>query len=339
MAGQADIKKKTLLIKDYLLKYSDEENPVSTNELIEMLKNNGIECERKSIYNDISILGDCGLDIIKTRKNGGGYFIGSRDFELVEVRLLIDAVQSAGFITAQKSKKLIKKIGSLCSEAQMKKLTQQVYIDNRVKNKNESIYYYIDILSDAIASGKMISCKYLKCRDAVNVAKVKMPEKDLTLSPYALIWSADHYYLVANNSKYDNLMHLRIDRMKNVKLIEGSTARPFEEVCEYRNYFDVADYSKRVFNMFSGAIEDIELWCHIDVLEQILDRFGEDVSIRQDFDNEDHFFVRAKAAVSPGLVSWLMQFENNIKVLSPQSLIDGIMEKIIKISAQYKSDD
>ena len=332
---QSNGKKRLLLTADYLLKYSDEENPVSASDIIAMLERNEIACERKAVYSDIETLTDFGLDIVKTRLNGGGWFVASRQFEEVEIRLLIDAVQAASFITAAKSKKLIKKISSLCSEEQMKKLLGRVYIDNRIKSDNETIYYSIDEIGRAIDSGVRLECDYAKCR---TVSKLKNPicaEKKLDLNPYAMIWSGDHYYLVANNPKYDNLMHLRIDRMRNVRRLENSPVRPFSEVCEYTDFFDVADYSKRIFNMFSGETEDIELHCKIDILEQIIDRFGADIPIREDFDDESRFFVRVKAAVSDGLISWMMQFEDKLEVIGPQTLRDEIKAKSERIAAIY----
>lgn len=336
MPKQSNGKKKLLLIAEYLLKYSDEEHPISTSDIIEMLDRNSITCERKSIYSDIDILRDFGLDILSTKQGKGGWFIASRQFEEVEIRLLIDAVQSASFITPAKSKKLIKSISTLCSDGQMKKLSSRVYIDNRVKSNNETIYYSIDEIGKAIDSGKQIECDYAKCR---TVSKLKNPacaEKHLVLNPYAMIWSADHYYLVANNPKYDNLMHLRIDRMKNVREVKNSIARPFSQVSDYKDRFDIADYSKRIFNMFSGETEDIELHCKMDILEQIIDRFGSDAPLRADFENEDMFYVRTKAALSDGLISWMMQFEDNLEVIRPEILRDKIKDRAKRIASLYK---
>lgn len=335
MAGQSSGKKKLLLIAEYLLKYSDEEHPVTTGDIIGMLEKNAVSCERKSVYSDIEALSDFGIDIVKTKQGRGGWFVASRQFEEVEIRLLIDAVQSASFITPAKSKKLIKNISTLCSREQMKKLSSRVYIDNRVKSDNETIYYSIDEIGKAIDSGKQIECDYAKCRTVSKLKNSACIEKHLILNPYAMIWSADHYYLVANNPKYENLMHLRIDRMKNVKAIESSTVRHFSQVSDYTDYFDIADYSKRIFNMFSGETEDIELHCKIDILEQIIDRFGSDAPLREDFDNEDMFFVRTKAAISDGLISWMMQFEDKLEVISPDTLRAEIKAKAQKISELY----
>ncbi len=335
MAGQSSGKKKLLLTAEYLMKYSDEDNPVSTAELIDMLEKNGISCERKSVYTDIETLSDFGLDIVKTKLGRGGWFVASRQFEDVEIRLMIDAVQSASFITPAKSKKLIKNISTLCSESQMKKLSSRVYIDNRVKSDNETIYYSIDKIGRAIDSGKQIECDYAKCRTVSKLKNSACVEKHLTLNPYAMIWSADHYYLVANNPKYDNLMHLRIDRMRNVEEIKNSSVRPFSQVSDYTDYFDVADYSKRIFNMFSGETEDIELHCRMEILEQIIDRFGDDVPLREDFEDENMFYVRTKAAISAGLISWIMQFEDNIEVISPEILRNEIKSKAERIAGIY----
>ena len=157
----------------------------------------------------------------------------------------------------------------------------------------------------------------------------------MTLNPYALIWSNDHYYLIANNPKYDNLMHLRVDRIKKAEVIENSVQRHFSEVCEYKDYFDVADYSKKLFNMFSGELIDIKLLCKNELLEQILDRFGDDASARENFDDEDTFFLFTKAALSDGLISWLMQFSDSIKVIEPQILVDEIRNKARTIVEMY----
>lgn len=338
MAGNLDSKKKLLLIIDYLLKYSDENNPVTMADILAMLERNSILSERKSVYKDLDILSDFGIDLIKTRsgKLGSCYYVGSRDFELVEIQILIDAVQSAGFITADKSKKLIKKIGTLCSESQMKKLLGRVYINNRVKCTNEHIYYTIDILSSAIENMNQIQCEYEKSRSSSKVAATKTEVGTYTLNPYALIWSGDHYYLVANNPKYNNLMHLRVDRIKKVNVIEGSVQRHFSEVCEYKDYFDVADYSKTHFNMFSGELVDIKLLCKNNLIEQIFDRFGDDAFIRDNFDDDETFYLYTKAAQSDGLISWLMQFSDAIKVIEPESLIDEIRNRALTIAKMYE---
>ena len=229
MADKGYTKLKLLYVKDFLDKQSDEEHPVSVEDINEMLLSKEIECERKSIYSDVKTLKEYGMDILSVRQPKTGYCVCSRDFELPELRLLIDAVQAANFITPKKTKELIKKIGTLCSVSQAKMLEKQVYIEKRHKCSNEEIYYNIDIINRAIQSGKRISFIYQKRQLDTAENKVVTEEKEFSVSPYAMIWSNDHYYLIANNQKYNNLMHTRIDRMKKVEILE-ERARKFSEV-------------------------------------------------------------------------------------------------------------
>lgn len=335
MADKGNRKIKLLLIKDYLEKYSDEDTIVRAEDIDAMLKNNGITCERKSIYSDIAALKEYGMDIDSGRR---GYKLLSRDFELPELRLLIDAVQAANFITAKKSKELIEKITALCSKNQSKQITRQVYIDNRLKCVNEEIYYNIDLINKAISSKKKIFFTYIKRRIDPETKGIVFDEKEFTVSPYALIWSNDHYYLVSNKQNYDNLMHTRIDRMKKVKILDEK-ARNFNEVSTYKNFFDSADYSGKLFNMFSGETQRLTIRCHNSILEEIFDRFGEDSklsAVRDDI--EDTFTVSAKCVFSDGLISWLMQFGSKIEVISPVSLRESLIKKAEEILIIYNKN-
>lgn len=332
MAEKGYTKLKLLYIKQYLEKYSDEDNLVKADELIEMLADKGIVCERKSIYADISALKNYGVDISTEKR---GYRVLARDFELPELRLLMDAVQAANFISAKKSKELINKIGTLCSKNQAGLLEKQVYIENRNKCTNEEIYYNIDLVNKAIVQKKKISFTYIKRKINDNKKEIIRQEKNLTVSPYALIWSNDHYYLVSNNSKYDNLMHTRIDRMKKVRLVE-EPARDFSEVSPYRSFFDSADYSGKLFNMFSGDTQKLRLRCNDGILEEMVDRFGDDCDItKAHIDMGDTFILETSCVCSEGLVSWLMQFGEKVEVLSPESLKRDIVEKAETILKVY----
>lgn len=332
MAEKGYTKLKLLLIKQYLEKYSDEDNLVKADELLEMLSEKGIDCERKSIYADIAALKSYGVDISTEKR---GYRILNRDFELPELRLLMDAVQAANFISAKKSKELIGKICTLCSKNQAKILEKQVYIENRNKCTNEEIYYNIDIINKAILQKKKISFTYIKRVIDEGAKEIVREEKELTVSPYALIWSNDHYYLVANNSKYDNLMHTRIDRMKKVETA-AETARDFSEVSPYRSFFDSADYSGKLFNMFSGDTQKLVLRCSDSILEEMVDRFGEDCQIKKASKDKDEIFIlETKCICSEGLVSWIMQFGEKVEVVSPESLKNDILAKVESIRKLY----
>ena len=334
MADKGYTKLKLLYIKDYLEKHSDEENPISVEQIMEMLEEKGIHCERKSIYSDVKTLKEYGVDISSERMPRAGYSILSRDFELPELRLLIDAVQAASFITQKKSKELIKKIGTLCSENQRKLIEGQVYIDNRVKCTNEEIYYNIDILNRAIQKKRQVSFTYQKRAMAESEDKYTVTEKDFCVSPYALIWSNDHYYLVANNEKYDNLMHTRIDRMKKVEITDKSI-RDFSEVSPYTHFFDSADYSGKIFNMFSGDTQKLELCCENSILEEILDRFGSEATLRKS-QRDGWFVLTAKCVVSEGLVSWIMQFGAKVEVIAPKTLRNDVRKKADEIFRLYR---
>ncbi len=333
MSDKGYTKLKLLYIKDFLERKSDEDNPVSVEEITEMLSQKGIECERKSIYSDVKTLKDFGVDISAMRNPKNGYSVLSRDFEIPELRLLIDAVQAANFITPKKSKELIEKIGMLCSVNQSEMLKKQVYIDNRVKCNNEEIYYNIDIINRAIQQNKQISFTYSKRTISEESTEIIVEEKDFTVSPYALIWNSDHYYLVSNNAKYDNLMHTRIDRMKKV-VITTERARNFAEVSPYKSFFDSADYSGRIFNMFSGDTQKLRMSCHNSIIEEIVDRFGDSDNIVK-ANGEDRFIINASCVISEGLVSWIMQFGDKIQVLAPESLKKDIRTKAENILSLY----
>lgn len=332
MAGVQKSKLKLLYIVDILRKKTDENHHLAATEICDELSQLDIPAERKSIYNDIDILREYGFDIIHTgSKNRGGYFLGAREFELAELRLLSDAVQAANFISQKKTNQLVEKIESFASEKQAKVLHSQVYVDNRPKCKNEEIYYTISLLDEAISAKVKVNFTYTR-RRITEEFKTAKEEKSFTVSPYALIWSDDHYYLVCNNEKYDNLMHLRIDKIKHLEKT-SLPSRHFSEVSDYKNYFDSADYASKLFNMYSGEPKPVEFICNNDTLEPMLDRFGENVKI-QKYDDE-HFVLRTNVASSEGLVAWIVQFGGRVKVKSPNDLIYSVKQKATEILDNY----
>ena len=328
----ASKKLKTLLIYKYLKDFSDEDNPLSSTELINMLQADGIEAERKSIYADIKSLNSIGFEIEKTNSPHKGFYMSKRDFELPEVRLLIDAVSSAGFITPKKTEKLIGKLESLVSKNQAGELVSQVYLDNNTKCNNEDIYYIINDLHNAINEKHKVKFVYTNRKIDIKNKK-SYTENTFVVSPYALLWKEDHYYLVCNNEKYDNLINLRIDRMKRVQEL-SEASRPVSEVSEYKNTFDVADYSSKMFNMFSGKDEKVRLLCDLELREQIMDRFGAKIPLTA-YDSS-HFETTIDAAVSEGLVSWLMIFGDKIKVIEPDALANAVKDRASKIAKVYE---
>lgn len=326
-------KLKTLMIYQLLEKYSDEEHPLSTTDLISMLEEKGIKCERKSIYADIKALNEIGYDIVTVTSPKRGFFMGQRLFEMPEVMLLIDAVSSAGFITPKKTRSLVEKLETLVSVEQAKTMSSKVYVDtDSAKCDNEEIYITIDHLHSAIAQGKMV--KFVYKRRSVDVQnKKKYTEKVHTVSPYALIWKNDHYYLVCNKSKYSNTMNMRIDRIKKLQITD-KPIRHFSEVTSYTDKFDEQDYASKLFNMFSGDECEVRLNCELSLQEEIVDRFGRAIPLTAV--DTKHFETTVKATVSDGFVSWIMQYGDKIKIISPQILSDMIKKKAQAIYKLYK---
>lgn len=328
-------KLRLIALADFFKSRTDEEHIYSATEIVEELEKQGISCERKALYSDIDALKDAGYDIVCTRSPKTGFFLASRDFEDAEIRLMIDAVQAAKFITAKKTDALVNKIGSLLSEPQAKKLKSQVYTDTSRKSKNEEIYYTIDTLHNAISKKKKVSFVYsnLSVTDDLTPS---FNEREFTVSPYALIWSNDHYYLVCNNSNYDNLMHTRVDRMSKVVCTDEHW-RHFSEVSDYKDKFDSADYAGKLFNMFSGVEQRVTLRCANRFLEEIIDRFGD--NIRFTSRNADNFTAKVDAVTGEGFISWVLQYGGAVEVIQPAQLRATLAKRAAEIARIYSGEE
>lgn len=331
MAESANSKLKLLHLIDILTEYTDDEHPMSAEEICQELARRGMEVHRKTIYRDIKSLMDYGYDILKLRVPKAGYALGQRRLELPEIRLMIDAVQAATFITPGKTRELIVKLESFLSKSQAEAFSRQVYMDYGTKQKNEEIYYSIDFIGTAISKGKKVKLNYFR-RQLAEDFTASFSSREFIVSPYAMLWSNDHYYLVCNTEKYDNLMHLRLDRVRSVEILE-EPVRPIYEVSEYSDTLDIADYSSKIFNMFGGEEDKIELRCKNSMLESIIDRFGAEVPLRRS--GEGYFVVSTRAIVSEGLDAWLLQFGTAVEVLSPRYLRERIMQKSAELYALY----
>ncbi len=322
-------KVKILYVLDILRKYSDEENPLTANEICEYLSQQGIEAERKSVYADIEALTDFGYDIIRSF-SPKGFFLGSREFEEAEIYLLSDAVRTAKFISPKKTRELVKKLGSMLSQSQRKKREKDIYWSPLQKCANEEIFYNIDTISKAIADNKKVSFNYVS-RELVGREFVDVVKKR-TVSPYALTWQDDHYYLICNYEKYDNLMHLRLDRISKTQITEEKM-RHFSEVSEYTEFFDVADYTNKLFGMFSGELGTVEFCCKREIAKAVADRFSENIFITNVTETE--FCFSCEAVLSEALVTFIMNFGDGIRVIKPQQLKDMITDRAKKILQVY----
>lgn len=321
-----------LRVAEILKDKSDRLHPLQSSEIIEELSKYGITAERKAIYGDIEALERSGLDIIRTSVPKKGFCLGTRSFELPEICLLIDAVQSAGFIPKKSTERLIGKLRAEVSAYDSEAVKNRVCIMNRSKSDNDGIYEIIEVLNTAITRERKVKLVY--SRHVLEGTEPKTVEKEMTVSPYALLWEADHYYLIGNNEKYDNLMNLRIDRIRNAEVTD-IRSRHFSEVSEYKQRFDTADYAKKAFNMFGGEMCRIDLECDIRLLQQITDRFSDGIFIRHGKD-EPTFRFSADAMLSDGLVGWIMQFGGDVRVLSPEILRRNVLEKAKKLTEAFE---
>ena len=327
MPANSNLKLKPLYIMKILLEKTDENHPLTVNEIISELSYYDIPAERKSIYSDIDLLMSFGLDIICEKGRANKYFIGTRDFELPELKLLVDAVQSSKFITHKKSDELIKKIEKLTSIHEAKELHRYVVVADRVKTMNESIYYNVDEIHKAIQQNKQIRFKYFD----YNLDKQIEYRRDgewYYASPYALTWSDDNYYMIAYYERYNGISNFRVDRMAAIEMVEEDRI-----MCEDTKDFNVADYSKRIFRMFSGETEMVKLQFDNSLINVVIDRFGKDIVINKQHD--DHFTITVDVVATNTFLGWLFMFGDKVKILSPETLKDKMIKALKELDVMY----
>lgn len=322
-----------LAIKDILIKYSDDEHPLSSNKIIKLMKEKyNIQCNRKTIYKEVDALVKFGMDINNCRDKKKGVYLGARKYELAEIRMLMDAVLTAKFITPKKTKQLIDKLHSELSIYQIKNLNQQIFIDLDTKYDNEEIYYNVDHINEAILKQKKIKFIY-KHKTLKNNHLAVSQAMVLLVSPYALIWSNDKYYLTANDENYKNLSNYRLERISKVEIMD-ETARPIDQVSDYKDEFDITDYARKNINMFPGDKEIIELVCKSEFFEILSDKFGKNIKCRKT--DRDEFTVKLEVYSSEALIDWLISNATRIKVKSPEHICEKVKNKILEINKVYK---
>ncbi|MCI8571092.1 MAG: WYL domain-containing protein [Lachnospiraceae bacterium] len=329
MAKSANQKMKLLYLLKILTEKSDESHCLSTQELISQLAAYGIGAERKSIYDDIECLIHFGYDIVNVKsRSSGGYYLAGREFELPELKLLVDAVQASRFITQKKSRELISKIEKLAGPYEGKQLQRQVFVAGRVKTENESIYYNVDRIHKAIQDNVPVTFTYLSW----NVKKELTPRrqgKKYHISPWALAWQDENYYLIAYDDEEERIKHFRVDKMSRITELPGEMRKGVEAFGE----FDIAAYTNRTFNMFGGEEETVALRLPENMIGIILDRFGKDIDIRMA--GEGMVSVRIKAAVSRQFYGWLTGLGAEITVTGPEHVCRGYIDYLENIMRNY----
>lgn len=328
MAKGSNQKLKIVYLMKILLEKTDETHSITMAEIISSLESYGITAERKSIYSDIESLRQYGLDIIGEQQDRTYYYyIGNRQFELAELKLLVDSVQSAKFITAKKSNELIKKIEGLASKHEASQLQRQVYTTERIKTANESIYYNVDRIHSAIASNVQITFHYFNWD--VNKKQVLRRGGALyQVSPWALSWDDENYYLVAYDAEEDMIKHFRVDKMIHIEL----SAQKREGIMSFQR-FDMGAYAKKMFGMFAGEEENVKILCKNDLAGVMIDRFGKDVMMLKA--DEEHFYVNVKVAVSRQFLAWVIALGEGAKIVGPESVVEQMRREANRLVKQY----
>lgn len=329
MAKSANQKLKPIYLMKILNEKTDENHCLSAQELITELSAYGISAERKSIYDDIECLTQLGFDIVNNKsRTNGGYYLASRDFELPELKLLVDAVQSSRFITQKKSRELISKIEKLAGPYDGKQLQRQVFVAGRVKTENESIYYNVDRIHHAIQENAPINFTYLEW----NLKKELHPRRDgkaYRVSPWALTWQDENYYLIAYDDEEEKIKHFRVDKMNRITELENQQRKGIEAFRE----FDIAEYTNRTFGMFGGEPETVTLKLPATMVGIILDRFGRETDIRT---LDDEFIsVRVKAAVSGQFFGWVTGLGERVSILAPEHVKEDYLKFMNHIIQNY----
>lgn len=332
MAKTSNQKLKLLYLMQIFSRETDEEHMLTMQEIISLLSNAGIKADRKTLYLDFEELRHFGLDIIgQADGRNYYYYLGEREFELPELKLLVDSVQSAKFITDRKSKALIKKLESLVSKYQATKLQRQVSITGRIKTMNESIYYNVDKLHDAISRDRRIRFQYYRW----NVKKEMELRKNggwYEVSPWGLMWDDENYYLIGFDAEESKIKHYRVDKMLKISLTRDRRLGRAEFQA-----FDLPRYTRSLFGMYGGEEVRVTMEAHNDMVGVLIDRFGKDIPIMPVDDN--HFRTSVNVAVSNQFLGWIMAVGSNVRITGPENVVDQMRTEIRRLCAEYLPEE
>ena len=327
MPRTANQKTKLLYVMRLLLQESDEAHPLSTEDLIRRLSEAGIKAERKSIYSDVETLRAFGLDVHGTRGRSAGYYIGSREFELPEIKLLIDSVQASKFITERKTMQLIRKLAGLTSVHEAALMKRQLYVKNRIKSMNESIYYNVDAIHQAIAEDKQIEFRY-SSYTVTKEKKFRRNGRPYRVSPLALSWAEENYYLIAYEAEAGKIKHFRVDKMDGIRVTEK-----FRQGKDLLPEKDMGEYARKNFSMFGGEEQTVTMRFSNQMIGVVIDTFGKDVPISSV--DEDHFQIRATVAVSPQFFGWLFGLDGEVAITAPREVMEAFQAQMERVKSPF----
>lgn len=327
MAKSQSQKLKILYLMQMLWEKTDETHYLTLQQMLDGLSQYGITAERKSLYDDLEQLRRFGMDIGYQKGQMGGYHVLERPFQLAELKLLVDSVQASKFITHKKSMELIKKIESLTSTHEAQQLQRQVYVAGRIKAMNESVYYNVDQIYDAIGQNRQVRFQYFE----YTVDKKREFRHDgawYQVSPFALQWADENYYMIAFDEKAQKLKHYRVDKMTGIaaaaspRVGEGAFAK-----------LDLGSYTQKVFSMYGGEEEMVTLQFPNRLIGVVMDRFGKDITVFKE--NEDAFTIHVRVALSPQFYGWVFALGDGVRILGPSAAVSGMQSLLAKVAAQY----
>jgi predicted DNA-binding transcriptional regulator YafY len=328
MAKGENQKLKMLYLVKIFTQYTDDQHSLTMQEIIKKLESYKVSADRKTLYLDFAELDHYGLDIISEKIGRNTYYhLGKRQFELPELKLLVDSVQAAKFITDKKSKQLIKKLENLVSTYEAKQLQRQVVISGRIKTPNKLVYNNVDTIYSAIAESKQITFHYFQW-DIKGNQVLRHDGVLYQVSPWCLMWDDEYYYLVAYDSEADKIKHYRVDKMKDLDVVEFKR----EGQKAFKN-FDMAKYSKAVFGMFGGEETSVTLECSNNKAGIIIDRFGKDVTLIPK--DENTFSVHVNVIPSNQFLGWIMSLGEGVKITGPDTVVHKMQDEVRRLTAQY----
>ena len=316
-----DKKGRLLALRDYLYKYTDEQHPVSTQELIDEMTRQGYPGNRKTIKDDIDVLNKFGMDIITNVSRGNSFYMASREFEIPELKLLVDAVSSSRFISAARSEQLIGKLTAMASEYEKEQITPRIFTKDRIKANNPHLYYVVDMLIRAVQNKKRVRFQYGEF-DADKHKVLKNDGEIYINSPYGCLWNDDFYYLVGYSEKHEKVVTFRVDRIVDLEILD-------EDIIPEPADFDMSDYAKIVIEMFDGEPQEVELLCDNELMKSVIDKFGEDIKTERVSDEQ--FKATLNVSTSKTFYAGGFRFAGQMKILSPDKVKEEYMEMARKV--------
>lgn len=327
----SNTRKRLIYVLKILKRETNVDHPLNATEIITRLDSYGIKADRRAIYEDINTLIDCGYDISTFEENRVGYYLRETDFEFSELRLLTDAVLSARFISKSQSKELADKIKGLTNQYDEVRLDRVSYLNKRIKCDNASIFYNIDLLTEAIERSRQVSFFYYTYTFSRTLEK--KDDRRRYISPYDILWMNDYYYLVGRYSHLQSLTHFRLDKIGDLR-IEETPALPISQLPEYAHGLDIAQYANQHAYMFGGKEERIQIKCKNEIFQAMQEKFGEDMHIQQ---LDDGYFLATITAARRGTLYLVLQFADCVQIVYPEDFREEVRQTLQRMSALYES--